>query len=777
MTARAWAAPAACALVYTCITAILGREVLSHLGTAIANDPGDPLLIAAILDWNAHHVPWSAAWWQFPIYHPTADTLAFSEHLLGVSVIATPLIWLTGNPLIAYNLTMLLTFPLCGLAMYALVHRLTSSHAASFIAGLAFAFAPYRMSNLPHVQMLASFWAPLALLGLHGFLDAVRLKPDATNNGAGVRSSRLQPDRRWAWLALYGGAWALQAAANGYMLVFFSVLVVLWVLWFVVARRMWRALGMIAAATAIAALPLLPILYTYSTVHAHHGFERSLGEMRIYSADVAALLCAPPSLTFWGWLRVACRGEGELFPGLALALLGAAALAYALQGRPDGRPLRPVIWIRRALLAVAAAYGLIVVSILLAGPWTLGAGPFRISASDLDKPLLVAIFAAVAALVLALAARIRHPRSMLVFYLLAAIVSWLLALGPTITLMGETSGRPGPFALLEGLPGVDGLRVPARFWLMTVMCLSMAAGMFVAEAVLWRRRRTVAAAAVALLIVLVLADGWTGPIAAVPVPPATADPALLRNRVVLHVPMDQYTDIASTWRAATGGWRSVNGYSGYEPNYYAAAAQASRAGSDVVFPPFRRDADLHVVVTDDTHPIKAAVERQPGAVAIARGGGVGLYRLPRREPGAAVSRGTPLPVVAVRSRCAEAELARTIDGDAQTFWLCRMKDAQELTIDLGTAANVAGIDYAVGPYNQIFPDELIVETSSDGAVWMDGRRGTILGEVIAAGLRDPQPLRVTLSFPARQARYVRIRPSAAAADFAWYVGDVAAIAP
>jgi hypothetical protein len=94
--ANAWAASA---LVYTVVTAILGREVLAQLGTTIANDPGDPLLTAAILHWNAGHVPWTDAWWQFPIYHPTRDTLAFSEHLLGLSVVASPIAWLTGNPL------------------------------------------------------------------------------------------------------------------------------------------------------------------------------------------------------------------------------------------------------------------------------------------------------------------------------------------------------------------------------------------------------------------------------------------------------------------------------------------------------------------------------------------------------------------------------------------------------------------------------------------------------------------------------------------------------
>src|SRR5688500_68306 len=151
---------AASFLIYTIVTAWLGRDVLRQLGTGVTNDAGDPLFTAAILYWNATHVPLSDAWWQFPTFFPTRDTLAFSEHLLGLSVIATPLYWITRDAIVTYNLVTLLTFPLCAIAMFALVRRLTGSVAGAFVAGLAFGFAPYRVSQLPHVQMLAAFWAP-----------------------------------------------------------------------------------------------------------------------------------------------------------------------------------------------------------------------------------------------------------------------------------------------------------------------------------------------------------------------------------------------------------------------------------------------------------------------------------------------------------------------------------------------------------------------------------------------------------------------------------------
>ena len=51
---------------------------------------------------------------------------------------------------------------------------------------------------------------PFALLGLHRYLR----------------------DPRPRWLALFAGGWFLQGICNGYYLLFFSVFVGLWILWF-----------------------------------------------------------------------------------------------------------------------------------------------------------------------------------------------------------------------------------------------------------------------------------------------------------------------------------------------------------------------------------------------------------------------------------------------------------------------------------------------------------------------------------------------------------------
>jgi hypothetical protein len=287
------------ALVYTAITIVMGRQVLASVASSIAGDPGDPLFTAAILTWNATHLPWSHAWYQFPIFYPTSDALALSEHLLGVSLIAAPIQWLTGSLLVSYNLTVLLSYPLCGLAMFVLVRRLTNNTAAAFLAGLAYAVAPYRASHLPHIQMLVSFGMPLTLLGLHEYLES----------------------RRWRWLVLFGLSWLVQGAANGYYLVYFTGVIVLWVGWFMAARGRWRDVAAVAGTLAVAVVPLVPILYRYVSVQHGLGLSRGIGEIATFSADIAAVLCAPDRLTFWGWVRVACGPEGELFPGPALVAL------------------------------------------------------------------------------------------------------------------------------------------------------------------------------------------------------------------------------------------------------------------------------------------------------------------------------------------------------------------------------------------------------------------------------------------------------------------------
>jgi F5/8 type C domain len=753
---RAWVPAAALSLlVYTIITMVIGRDVLTHLGSAIANDPGDPLLTAAILKWNATHVPMTDAWYQFPIFYPTRDTLTFSEHLLGLSVIASPIYWLTGNLVITYNLVLLLTFPLCAMAMYALVYRLTGSAAGAFVAGLAFAFAPYRISQLPHIQMLATFWAPLALLGLHAYVDTGRGR----------------------WLVLYGASWVLQGASNGYALVMFSFLVGLWTLWFVILSRNWHALAMIALATVVAVLPLAPVLYKYTSVHSHFGFERGYWEIRGFSADIAGLLCAPQLLTFWGWVRVKCGPEGELFPGVALMLLSIVGLVGMIVRSWRSEVVHSgtvVTWFRRVLLFVAAVYTVVILVLLVSGPFMFELGALRVQASTFRKPVQVVTLTVLLALVLSpgVRAMVRQSRTMW-FYLLAAVMTWALALGPMTTFMGDP-GIPGPYHLLMSLPGVDALRVPARFWLMTTICLSVLAGLVVSEFMRGRTRRTVAVGAV-LLGLAVLSDGWIDRIRAAELPQAIPGADRLAGATVLEAPPDLvFRDIQSVFRAVNGGWRTVNGYSGWGPSYYNALVGAARAESDGMLKPFQRLGELFVVVAQGAQRLRALVEQQPGATRVASDNELIVYRLPAHHGGGLPRpAGQQLQPRELRSSCSSELLSKAMDRDETSLWQCAIWDErQALTIDLGEVRTVGSVVNDLGAFSWLFPAALAVETSEDGTVWNPAWSGTVLERAILAAMNDPKRLRIVVDFPPRQARFVRMRAASGGNDAPWTIAEL-----
>src|SRR5712671_6734196 len=91
------------ALAYALITAAIFHNLLPVMATRIYSDIGDPLLNASILAWSAKHLPLTDAWWNYPSFAPLSGVTAWTEHLLGAYPLTTPIVWATGNPVLAYN--------------------------------------------------------------------------------------------------------------------------------------------------------------------------------------------------------------------------------------------------------------------------------------------------------------------------------------------------------------------------------------------------------------------------------------------------------------------------------------------------------------------------------------------------------------------------------------------------------------------------------------------------------------------------------------------------
>lgn len=80
------------------------------------------------------------------------------------------------DPVVAFNIIVLLSFPLTAMTTYALARYLTGSHGAGLIAGLAFAFSPAHLAHAAyHPYVAQTQWMPLYFLALIALVDRLSM--------------------------------------------------------------------------------------------------------------------------------------------------------------------------------------------------------------------------------------------------------------------------------------------------------------------------------------------------------------------------------------------------------------------------------------------------------------------------------------------------------------------------------------------------------------------------------------------------------------------------
>ena len=78
--------------------------------------------------------------------------------------------------LFTYNLVFLSGFVISGAGVALLVRSLTGSGGAGIVAGIVFAFLPYRIDHFPHVQLQQTQCLPFAFWAFHRLLRTNRLR-------------------------------------------------------------------------------------------------------------------------------------------------------------------------------------------------------------------------------------------------------------------------------------------------------------------------------------------------------------------------------------------------------------------------------------------------------------------------------------------------------------------------------------------------------------------------------------------------------------------------
>ncbi len=160
-------------VAFTFLSLLSTHPLWQRLSEAVPGDIGDPVLNTYILAWDTHALvndPLNL--FNANIFYPLPNTLAYSENLIGNALIALPIALLTGQPALATNFVFLLSFVLAGFGMHLLVLSCTHNRYAAFAAGVAFAFAPYRLASLTHLQLITLQWLPFIAYGLWQMADS-----------------------------------------------------------------------------------------------------------------------------------------------------------------------------------------------------------------------------------------------------------------------------------------------------------------------------------------------------------------------------------------------------------------------------------------------------------------------------------------------------------------------------------------------------------------------------------------------------------------------------
>ncbi|HEY8516167.1 MAG TPA: hypothetical protein VIS07_11695 [Candidatus Binatia bacterium] len=106
----------------------------------------------------------------YGLCYPLRAPYTLGEHMFAETLLELPFYAATGDPVLSYNLMVVVALWLTGMAMYALALHWTGSVPAALVAGLLFAFHPNKVLNPAHPFVHGNLWTPFALLFTHRLL-------------------------------------------------------------------------------------------------------------------------------------------------------------------------------------------------------------------------------------------------------------------------------------------------------------------------------------------------------------------------------------------------------------------------------------------------------------------------------------------------------------------------------------------------------------------------------------------------------------------------------
>jgi len=176
MAPKTWRKDIIVILIFAGLTAVVTYPQVRWIGTRVPYS-SDPYFSIWRLAWVGHAIVTNPGeLFHANIFYPAPSTLGYSDAMLLPGIVTAPFFWAEINPILIYNVAFLSAFALSGWTMFRLARSLTASVPASIVAGIIFAFTPYRFCHYMHFELQLVFWVPVALVLVHRLIEQARIR-------------------------------------------------------------------------------------------------------------------------------------------------------------------------------------------------------------------------------------------------------------------------------------------------------------------------------------------------------------------------------------------------------------------------------------------------------------------------------------------------------------------------------------------------------------------------------------------------------------------------
>ena len=320
---------------------------------------GDSLESVYIVAWNVHQAFRApAGLFDANVLHPHRRALAFTDHRLLPSLAVAPVVWATGNPVLATNIATLLACLLAAAGGRRLAGVLGLTPIAAWAAGALYGFHTYQVNEAPRLNIVAHGFIAFALAELVVFLRT--------------------GEKRRAWRT--AAFMLLQGLSSNYHLLYGALTLGLVTAGALAAspKAIAPRLPRLGLAALVAAALFAPVAIPYLQAAREQGYSRDLPP----GIGLEHYVSTTPTNLVYGAIGTDVRLQQRGPHFIGFVSLGLALLACGLWAAGRRADLASAIVPARVWIPTAAALALLFVALSLGRDMTawgmpLGPGPYR----------------------------------------------------------------------------------------------------------------------------------------------------------------------------------------------------------------------------------------------------------------------------------------------------------------------------------------------------------------------------------------------------------------